>query len=1068
MSDSVVYTRRDFLKLVGIGAAGAASGCAPPQAEKLIPYLVAPNDVLPGIPYWYASTCTECPAGCGILVKQREGRAIKIEGNPAHPVNRGGLCARGQAGLQGLYDPDRLKGPMVREGGAWKPVAWDQALRLATEKLAPARGKVALVTSHATGSFHALCGEWATAAGGTHLVYEAFAHESMREANRRTFGQASVPRLDFERATFLIAFGADFLETWLSPVGHARGFATMRARRDGGAFVAVEPRLSLTGANADEWIAIRPGGEMALALGMARTIVTEGLGAAGGSGAAMDALSAYTPEAVEQQTGVPGATVQRLARAFAARRPSLAVAGGIAAQSEQSVALHAAVNLLNHVAGNLGETVHFDRTLNLDAVAPFGEVQNLIAAMGEGRVDALVVHGANPAYAVPAWAGFVPAMDKVPFKISLSSVLDETAEHCDLLLPSTHALESLGDAEPLRGVYAILQPAMQPVPLFDAKPAGDMLIALARGAGFGQSFPDGWRPYLEARWRPLHGRFGGGRDFETFWRETLQKGGVWEEESAATPARWTGAPVFASPELKGTGELALVLYPSPALYDGRGANKPWLQELPDPTTKAVWGSWAEIHPDTAAKLGVRNGQPIKIATEAGSVELPAYVYGGIRPDTVAIPLGQGHTAYGRYAKGCGVNPLSLLSAATDAASGAVAYLSAKATVTVGAQAMDLVVTQREKIQSERVVAEVIPLAALAASAAVPGVSHAGSHDDSLAASAVADSMHGGNADTSHRAPAHRAAHAASGHAPASGAAHHPVHPSQTRPGKYTEPMARPPDYRPPAHAVTAFESEHPARSGRQNPVTEGHYKHAKHRWAMAIDLNSCTGCSACLVACHAENNVPMVGPEPIKRGREMHWIRIERYERKLDGGENDVRFMPMMCQHCGDAPCETVCPVYATYHNPEGLNAQVYNRCVGTRYCSNNCPYKVRAFNFFDYAAPEKPTFAFPEPLNWQLNPDVTVRSKGVMEKCTMCVQRILEGKGNAKDEQRALRDGEIQTACAQTCPTQAIVFGDLVDPESAVSKASHGERRYWVLGDLNTKPGVTYLKKVQRPVEPV
>ena len=292
--------------------------------------------------------------------------------------------------------------------------------------------------------------------------------------------------------------------------------------------------------------------------------------------------------------------------------------------------------------------------------------------------------------------------------------------------------------------------------------------------------------------------------------------------------------------------------------------------------------------------------------------------------------------------------------------------------------------------------------------------------------------------------------------------HEPVE-AMTRPGQFTEPLARPDSAVTPAHAVTAYESKEKGRSPRQNPVDVGSYKHAKHRWAMAIDLNACTGCAACVVACYAENNIPVVGPDLIKKGREMAWIRIDRFEEKLAPGANDVRFVPMMCQHCGDAPCEMVCPVYATYHNPEGLNAQVYNRCVGTRYCSNNCPYKVRSFNWFDYSAPEKTTFAFPEPLNWQLNPDVTVRSKGVMEKCTMCIQRILEGKGTAKDENRALRDGEFTTACAQSCPTQAITFGDLVDPESKVHQKSFGERRYWVFEELHTKPGVTYLQKVQR-----
>jgi molybdopterin-containing oxidoreductase family iron-sulfur binding subunit len=1055
MSDPVVFPRRDFLKLAGIGAL-AAAGCAQPPAERLIPYLIPPNDVLPGIPYWYASTCRECPAGCGILVKQREGRVVKLEGNPRHPVNRGGLCARGHAGLQAAYDPDRLKTPQVKQGGAWKAVTWDEALRLGAERLGAARGKIAVLTGNSTGSLHRLCETWAAAAGGTHLVYEAFAHESLREANRRTFGQAVVPHFDFARARLLLSLGADFLETWGSPVGYGRDFASLRARADGGAFVAVEPRLSMTGANADEWVAIRPGGEMALALGLAREILDRGLGSGPADrGVLLDLVAAYTPEAVEQQTDVPAETVRRLARAFAADQPSLAVAGGIGSQSEQAVALLAAVNLLNYVAGNVGETVRFDRTLSYEQVAAFTDVQRLITAMGEGNVDALVVHGANPAYSVPDWAGFNSALDKVTFKIALTQVMDETAERCDLILPVTHALESLGDAETVRGVHSIVQPGMQRLPMFDARPAGDVLIALATGAGFGAQFPSDWASYVKGEWKSLHARLGAGRDFDTFWAEARQNGGVWEEVPPL-PTRWLGSPVFAAPELKGVGDMALVLYPSLAFYDGRGANKPWLQELPDPTSKVVWGSWVEIHPETAGRLGIATGDPVKIETEAGSLELPAYLYAGLRKDTVAIPLGQGHTAYGRYATGRGVNALGLLSPAQDQASGAVAYLSAKAKVTKGSKgskAERLFRTQREPIQAGRGVAQVIPVSALSRPPAGPPDS-----------TVVAPS----EAALPPPAPV-PAEHAIAGHLAAAEASPPHYEPSQSRPGRYTEPRQARPGEKIPAHAVTAFEAPERVRSPRQIPVDRGSYANAQHRWAMAIDLNSCTGCSACVVACHSENNVPMVGPEMIKRGREMHWIRIERFEEKVGasagGGpvKNDVRFVPMMCQHCGDAPCETVCPVYATYHNPEGLNAQVYNRCVGTRYCSNNCPYKVRAFNFFDYASPEKESFAFPEPLNWQLNPDVTVRSKGVMEKCTMCVQRILEGKGNAKDEGRAVRDGEIQTACAQSCPTQAIVFGDLLDPESQVSKLSHGERRYWVLEELNTKPGVTYLKKLER-----
>ena len=1037
MSDSYVFNRRDFLRLVGIGVAGTAMGCGTKPADRLIPYLVAPQDILPGVPYWYASTCRECPAGCGILVKTREGRTVKIEGNPDHPIGRGGLCARGHAALQGLYDPDRIAGPMVKDGGTWKRITWEQGLQLAGERLRKAKAdqkSVVLLTDHAPGSFERLGDAWATAAGGSHVVYEPFAPLALREANRRTFGQAVVPYFDIARSRYLVSFGADFLETWGSPVVHAKEFAAMRAHPEGGAFVTVEPRLSLTGANSDEWVAIRPGGEMTLALGMAHVILAEGLAAAGASLA--EVVSAQTPEAVEKQTDVPADTVRRLARQFAKARPSLALAGGIAAQSEQAVATLAAVNLLNYVAGNVGQTVRFDRVADFAAITPFGEVQRLIASMEQGEVGALVAHGANPVYATPAWAGFGTALEKVPFRLSLSSVMDETTEKCDLVLPSTHALETLGDAQGTRGVYSLLQPTMQRLPMFDARPAGDTLLALAAGAGFGAGLPASWKDHVESGWRDLHQRFAPSQEWDVFWSEALRKGGVWEDV-APTNVSWVDTPAFAPTELHGGGDFALVLYPSPAHYDGRGANKSWLQELPDPTTKITWGSWIEVHPETAARLGVQNGDQIEVSTDAGKIELPVYVYAGSRKDTVAIPLGQGHTAYGRFAKGRGVNALALLSPAQDAASGAVAYLSTRVRLTRMAASPGLAMTQHEKKQYDRQMARIIPVATLLT--LPPG---GGPHANQ---------------------PEHGA------HGPHTDLALHEPPPEQIRPGKHTEPLEHPPGYVPPAHAVTAVEPLHHTRGPREIPISQGSYgpQLAKHRWAMAIDLNSCTGCSACVVACQSEHNVPTVGPERVKRGREMQWIRIERYEERIAPGKNDVRFLPMMCQQCGDAPCETVCPVYATYHNPEGLNAQVYNRCVGTRYCSNNCPYKVRAFNFFDYSAPEKETFAFPEPLNWQLNPDVTVRSRGVMEKCTFCVQRILEGKGNAKDENRPLRDLEIKTACQQSCPTQAIVFGDLMDPKSQVSELSrNSKRRYWALGELATKPAITYLHRLQRDTE--
>jgi molybdopterin-containing oxidoreductase family iron-sulfur binding subunit len=1051
MSDSVVLRRRDFLKLVGVGVAGTAAGCAAPPAEKLIPYLVAPDDVLPGVPYFYATACRECPAGCGMTVRTREGRAIKLEGNAAHPLGQGGLCARGQAGLQGLYDPDRVKTPLARDGASWKSVSWDEAMAMASSKLAAARGRAVLLTGLETGTMRALGGEFAKATGGRHVMWEPFGYECVRAANRATYGLDVVPRYDPAAARCLIAFGADFLETFVSPVSQARSFAEMRSRRDdgGGHFVVVEPRLSTTGANADEWVAPRPGTEFAVALGMAHVIVTEGLGtSAEARDALRDALASWTPEAVAGQTEVPAETIVRLARLFTRRGDrNLAIAGGIATQGTQGTALVAAVNVLNHAAGYTGKSFDIDRALDLTGLATFAEFSNELASLAAGSADVLVVHGANPLYATPSWAGAAAAFEKVPFKVALATARDETTDACDLILPVTHALESFGDAWTARGVYSLQQPAMKRLPMFDSRPAGDLLIAFTKAAGGGAAFPDSYHDFLRDRWKSLHARFGQGRDFDTFWTESLAAGGVFEDLSEL-PIRWKGMPEFAPSERSGEGDLALLLTPSSNFYDGRGANKPWLQELPDMTSKTVWGSWAEIHPETAARLGVKQGEPVKLETSAGSVEVPAYLYPGIRRDTVAIALGQGHTSYGRYAKGRGVNALALVPQATDQAAGALAYQSANVKVSRGTRAMELYVQQGEKDQHDRHIAQIVPLSALLATGAGAGGHGAAGGGAAGAHGAPAAGGHGGGA---------------LGHFPAGEGVHVEPHPSMTRPGRHTEPKVRPEGWKPPAHAISAFESELKVRSGKNDPVDAGSYKNAKHRWAMAVDLNSCTGCAACVVACNAENNVPVVGPDLIRRGREMSWIRIDRFEERVAPGPSDVRFVPMMCQHCGSAPCEMVCPVYATYHNPEGLNAQVYNRCVGTRYCSNNCPYKVRAFNWFDYSAPEKTTFAFPEPLNWQLNPDVTVRSKGVMEKCTMCIQRILEGKGTARDEKRDVRDGEIQTACAQTCPAQAITFGDLADPESAVHLKSFGERKYWVFQELNTKPGVTYLQKVTR-----
>jgi Fe-S-cluster-containing dehydrogenase component len=638
-----------------------------------------------------------------------------------------------------------------------------------------------------------------------------------------------------------------------------------------------------------------------------------------------------------------------------------------------------------------------------------------------------------------------------------------------MILPDHHFLEAWGDYEPEPGISELVQPVMRPV--FNTKQVGDVLLSVGRQLGMESVSPGvqatTYYDYIRTAWQ---GVSGGGEG----WREALRRGGVFTAAAlpqpgaeqaqqpaagvapvggavvggagmtqatpvvGATPA--TGVPVTgqtgqagmvpgtpqqdlgvqAAPvaprpyqpiafEAAEGANFHLVVYPSYRFYDGRSANRPWLLELPDPVTKVSWDSWIEIHPRAADELGVRQGDWLEVTSPYGSVEAPAYVYPGVRHDTIAIQMGLGHQAFGRYTEGRGVNPNVLMGPTIDEATGTFSTYGLRVRVQpTGVRAKDTqgilnpgpgLFEQGVRVQHDREIAQAVSLTALLQAdqqgeGTIPG------EDENL-----------------------KMLRGRGGFAPA---------------------------------AITTDPAQYPM------PGTQyGEYIDGMTRWGMVVDLDRCIGCSACVVACYAENNIPVVGPTEVKRGRALHWLRIERYwgvsrhpeEAMTDDATNDTRFLPMLCQHCGNAPCEPVCPVYAAYHTPDGLNGQVYNRCVGTRYCANNCPWKVRYFNWF--------TYEFAEPLNWQLNPDVTVREKGVMEKCTFCVQRIREGEQNAAMENRPLRDGEVVPACVQTCPTEVFVFGNFADPNSAVSRAARTNRSYRSLDLLNVQPAIVYLQKV-------
>ena len=1019
--------RRDFLKVLGAGGAAAtAIGCSRERVEQLIPYVASPDHTVPGVSTYYATTCRECLTACGVIAEVRDGRAIKLEGNPDHPLSRGALCARGQSALQGLYNPDRFRTPMLKQNGQWAATTWETALSTLSARMAAARAgqgqNVVFLNQAESGSFPSFLDDWLGAHGfAPHIAYDAEADLAARQANRQSYGVAW-PSLDFGAARLIVSIGADFLETWGASVPQQLAFADARAKlADAPRFVYIGPRRSLTGLNADEWIAVRAGSELA--------VVNALVAALGGGGAG-------TLAQVAQAAGVEPAALERLAADLRATTPSLILAGTTGPDAVQ-VAL--AANGLNRTLGNIGVTVKpAEPIASLGGnVAGVMRMTSLIQQMNAGSVPLMFVRGANPVHTTPKALQFAEAFAKVPFKVSFSSYPDETTQLCDLILPDHHSLESWGDAEPVPGTVGLQQPVMEPV--FTTRATADVLLGIARGdAALTSRFPATYREWLATR-------LGGAAALAAALPSGMVAGSTPQRSPApsAAPARApataqqtttpaaTPAPAAPAPPAgPQAGEFDLIAYLSPTLGDGRGGNKPWLQELPDPVTKIAWQSWVEIHPLTARRLAILPGDHVTVTTGVGAITAPAYPYLGVRQDAVAVAIGRGHTAYGRYAERIGVNALDMLAGTANEAGGQ-AFTQQKARLTKTAEHSPLVSTEGSARQHGRGVAKAVT---------------------------ATDLVAGRAADEHHTFPGDK--------------------PHEFLPG-LKAPIA--------SDAIGDLGKQEHKEQGMYDP--EHWSGMEKRRWAMTIDLSRCTGCSACVTACYAENNIPTVGARwqgrslrpfhssdgsgwdtrpgaNIIKGREMAWLRIERYyEGGEDGGTDfEARFLPMLCQHCGNAPCESVCPVFATYHAPDGLNVQVYNRCVGTRYCSNACPYKVRYFNWHGYGVVERRQYAFPEPLNWQLNPDVTVRGVGVMEKCTFCVQRIREAENRARVEGREVLPDEFTVACAQACPSRAILFGDAADPRWTMAKTVEDARRYHVFEDLNTYTAVVYLKKVTHP----
>jgi MoCo/4Fe-4S cofactor protein with predicted Tat translocation signal len=1019
--------RRDFLKLGGVAAVLAAVGCGQRPVEKIIPYVIPPEEVKPGIPNYYAAVCGACAAGCGVLVKTREARPIKLEGNPDHPLNAGKLCARGQASILDLYDPDRARGPKRKtRSGRWVEARWEELDEILAQELRARASRAVLVTGPWHGpARQALLREFLAAFPGVrHVVFEPLPEATRRKAQELAYGEPVLPRYHFDRAEVVVLLGGDPLGSGYSATEFARGFGLMRKIRDGNMsrVYAFEPVMTLSGSNADYRYPVRPDDLWKVGLAIAhQLILKEGRSRFASDPNVRRALEPFDPARVAAWTGLPEEVFQKVASdLWAHRGRGLVYAGGLESETSEALALHLAANLLNSALDNEGATVDAGAPALVSQGDP-AQFLRLIEEMRAGRVEMILFAGVNPLYALPADLGLAEALKNVPVKVSLNDRIDETTQVCDYLLPGLHYLEAWFDAEPVRGLMSVSQPTIRP--LWDNRAMEETLIALVDAAGDERfrfvppATPENPNPgptrmsfyhFIRKVWREqVYPSAGVAADFETFWRGVLRQGVF---QSAAFRNAQARARTFRVESLASLPEpgpapegLRLVLYRSPLHGDGSTMNNVWLLETPDPVSKIAWDNFAAISLATAERLGLKPategpvyGQKVPLVElEAGGVKqrIPVHILPGTHPDVVAVMVGWGREAVGAVGNGVGVNAFRWVRAQEQG----LVYSGLPVRITPTGEYYDLV------------------------------------------------DMQGHNYITVK--------------APLVGEQHRPIIFETTLPEYRKDPKAGQ-EHHGPEEPMSTWKDEHP---------------YPGHKWGMVIDLNACIGCSACMVACQAENNIAVVGKQEALRGREMHWIRIDRYY-SGDPANPQVVYQPMLCQHCDYAPCETVCPVIATMHNDEGLNVQIYNRCVGTRYCSNNCPYKVRRFHWFEYhqtiytlydqQIPSHKSQEVVSPLQLVLNPDVTVRERGVMEKCTFCIQRIREAKYVAKERGTPLRDGEVQTACQQTCPTDAIIFGDVNDPNSLVHRLRQDPRGYLVLGELNTRPAITYYTKVRNVEE--
>ncbi|MEK7395061.1 MAG: 4Fe-4S dicluster domain-containing protein [Fibrobacterota bacterium] len=1007
--------RREFLKIMGAGVAVAGfAGCARP-VEKIVPEVNRPDQFTPGAKVWYSSACQGCADACGVVVKTIDGRPLKLEGRKASLVGRGALCASAQAATYDLYDPERLQSPLV----VGQPVALkalDETLLVELRQAKSVRWLRGAYPSEV--KRQAVASFLASFAEGKDVVWSAISSDAALKVQEAIHGTRVLPRIRLDKADRVLDLGSDFLNGSWGRLDLAKDLSRRRdleANKEPLRLTTIEGLVSHTGTNADDRIVIRQSlvadAGFALAAEVSRIL--------GSKDSRFEAiLSKHSVESFAGVSGVATATLKALAKDLADHK------GKAVVFAADTVRGQLAATILNVLLGAEGTTLDGVVSPSLQFATGSQELSALVAEMDAGKVDVLFIDGVNPAYSLPDSSGFRKALAKVKTVVSLSLHRDETAELAGLVLPTTHWLEDWNVAEPQKGVYQLAQPTIAPL-YKDVRSSTDSLLAWTKALGKATPWNSATaHEAVRGFWADLQKTSNVVGSFEAFWEDGLRSGGY--TSAAVRASRETASAVrpLVGQDLSGlaaapkpvTG-VEIAPYWAAGMRDGSQGNNPHIQELPDPVTKMVWGNAALVGPKRAADLGVKSEDFIQLETAAGPIELPVFVVPGMHKDVVGIALGYGRTAKLRMLQGDPELPIWTELAYSADGKGIDNKIS-----TVGVDVGKL---------------------ALAGTAALESIS---------VANATRLAKDGRLSTTqSHHDLAH-----------------------QEKPGDG--------EWRQVAIQVNWEEYAHDKKAGLpENHVKlftlwgDAKFKDAQ-QWGMAIDLNKCNGCSACVVGCHVENNVPMVGFEEVRRGRDMHWLRIDRYFHG-ELAEPQVTHQPMLCQQCDNAPCETVCPVLATTHSEDGLNQMTYNRCIGTRYCANNCPYKVRRFNWTNNWKSQglvdlyekTPDGRTPNaPLAMAFNPEVTIRSRGVMEKCTFCVQRIQGARYESKElGLDKVPEGEIQTACQQSCPAEAIVFGDIKDPHSKVSKLIQAERGYKVLEWLQVKPNVTFLPRVRHTADP-